>query len=98
MALSITAWIGAPPSLRNEMSLLIAFLQDAVALMRPYGIEYIWTDEPRKYRLTHEGMRLLSEALHEHSATYLIFDADSEAQMHSRADLSINLHSDGLPE
>jgi hypothetical protein len=60
---TLTAWIVVPWTLRNEPETINVLLDDLLGLLVPYGVESIWSAEPRTYRLTPKGRALLTEAL-----------------------------------
>src|SRR5689334_12959063 len=82
---ALSAWIGARCLRDVNAQFLTEFLRDASALLRPLGIKYIWTDEPRFYRTTPAGFELLAQALEARCVWYIglspKYPDDADAEM-----------------
>lgn len=59
----LVAWLGGSPALGGDADRLLALLDDVLALARPYGVDSVWSSEPRTYRLTPRGRDALGQAL-----------------------------------
>lgn len=59
----LIAWLGGSPALTGDGDRLLALLDDVLTLARPYGVDSVWSSEPRTYRLTPRGRDALRQSL-----------------------------------
>jgi hypothetical protein len=86
----VTAWIGAPPDVRQDGTLVHAVVSDLLRLLQPYHLQPIYTSEPRHYRLTPKGLAMLEEALLARRADMVIILTTTWIPSFSTIDDSVN--------
>jgi hypothetical protein len=91
--LVLTAWLAAPPTLRDAHELVFALVDDLLLVLRPYAIRTIYTSEPRYYRLGSTGRARLAEALTSGQVENLHLGSDPATRAQGSAVASLFLGS-----
>lgn len=96
----VSAWIAAPPWLRQTSGALERAVEELLTLVDRYGVRSVLTTEPCYYNTTTTGKIALRNAFRESAVdlAYILFDHRNDAQGNVAASISLANSGPPIPE